>query len=117
MDIRKSKNFVLTETNILCGNLDPVSLLRTGHGVRDDLLVIGWTRELFATSDFEHLELPSLHILQSIVPWYSVEMIHVIEDKGGHYAIPLQDVMTSVDELKANRKRKLKLGGVKSSAR
>merc|ERR1712176_863087 len=75
--------------------MDPVSLLRTGHGARDNLLVIGWIRELFGTSDFEQFELPPLHVMEGIVPWYAMEIIHVIEDNGGHFSVALQDVMTS----------------------
>merc|ERR1712129_552080 len=83
-------------------------------GVRDDLLVIGWIRKLFTTSEFEQCELPPLHIIEAMVHWYSMELIHVIEDNGGHYAIPLVEVMNSVAVKKYNkannRKRKLKDG-------
>merc|ERR1712048_1134963 len=48
LDIRRQHRYQLMESNILCGNLEPVALLRTGHGVKDELLVIGWIRELFA---------------------------------------------------------------------
>merc|ERR1712087_702925 len=110
MDIRDEGNYILRDCNITCGNLDPVALLRTGHGARDDLLVIGWIRELFATSDFDNFELPPLHIMQMMVPWYSMEMIHVIEDNGGHYVVALQDVMQSMSRNESRskgRKRKL----------
>ena len=110
LDIRREKSYQLMECNILCGNLDPVTLLRTGHGVKDHLLVIGWIRQLFATSEFELFELPPLHIMQAIVPWYSMELIHVIEDQGGHYAISLQTVMNSVSRKEKSvnsRKRRI----------
>merc|ERR1712087_533173 len=109
-NIRDEGNYKLRDCNILCGNLDPVALLRTGHGIRDNMLVIGLIRELFGTSEFKKFDLPPLHIMEAIVPWYSMELIHVIEDNGGHFAVTLQNIMASLSDngstLKS-KKRKL----------
>ena len=83
--------------------------MRTGD-LRDEVLAIGWIRQLFGTSEFESLELPPLYIMETIASWYSVEMIHVLQENEHHYAIPLTDILSSLSEPEEHtnsRKRRL----------
>ena len=71
-------------------------VLRTGGGVRDEMLVTCWARELFAGTRFQHLSLPPLYILRLIVKQYAEEeMIHFMRRSRGneHFCIALKHVL------------------------
>ena len=94
--------------------MDPVALLRTGgQNSKGQMSVIGWIRQLFESSEFRSLVLPPVHLMETIAEWYSMEMIHVIQEKEDHYAIPLRDIMASlVDEAPEKNTKKRKLDGI-----
>lgn len=88
--------------------IDPTLIIRTGGGLRDEKLVIGWIRRLFASSQYKSLPLPPLYLMQMIAKWYSTEMIHALERSNysnyeGHYALRLDVIRSSLTALVAEQ--------------
>ena len=92
MDIGNEDEYTLRRCGVDCTGLTPVGLVRTGGGLMDEKLVIGWIRHLFGSSEFQCLELLPLYLMQMIAKWFSEETIHVMQQNGKHNAISLRHI-------------------------
>merc|ERR1712154_389650 len=93
LDIRDNNNYTLRKSSINCPKSGEHNIVGIGGGLKDELLVIGWIKCLFSSSQFIDLILPPLSLMQLIAMWYNQEMIHWIETQhdeerndGDHFA-------------------------------
>ena len=106
MDISNENHFTLLESNI-CPPTSTAhySLVRTGGGIYNEKLVIGWTKRLFQDIAFKELSLPPLYLLQMIAYWVSSEEIHHLprgmenESLLEHYVMSMKRILANVHEL------------------
>lgn len=102
-------SFVFLASDIPCNVLQPQCIMRTGGGLQDEKLVIGWIRILFESSRFYSLPLPPLYLLQGIAKWYSTEMIHVLDEYDrNHYALRLDVLRPTLTLLKKGRRPRIR---------
>lgn len=94
-------NYSFSVSDIPCTSIDPDCIMRTGGGLCDEKLVIGWIRILFGSSEYKGLAHPPLYLMQMIAKWYSREMIHAFHFNGKHYAIPLDVIRSTLSPLVA----------------
>lgn len=93
-------NGVFLVSDIPCHGLAPKCIMRTGGGLRDEILVIGWVRMVFESSKFKSLLVPPLYLMQSITKWYSTEMIHALDQYDrDHYALRLDVIRSTLTPL------------------
>ena len=104
--MRDESELKLQTSSIRCPSPDDwhkvaFKMVRTGGGLQDEMLVVGWTRHCFATCAFAELELPPLYIMQLIGQWYCQEELHWIRDAVGvqreHFAIKLKHILRSLE--------------------
>ena len=93
LDLRDDNHYKLKKSQIKCPQKGICDLVRFGGGIQDELLVIGWIKDLFKTTDFKHLSLPPMYLMKMIQSWYNQEMIHWLQ-KNEHYAIKLKYILS-----------------------
>ena len=101
-NIKDETDYKLNKCGIQCPSGGLHNIVRTG-GIKDELLVIGWIKELFKTLEFKELALPPMYILQLIVVRYNEEEIHWVARAmknvnvdTTHYAIKLKHVLSAL---------------------
>eukprot|EP01084_Bolivina_argentea_P256777 432457_1 len=75
LDIRDKNNFVFKQCSIKCPMNSNHPVIRSGGGLKDELLVTGWIKHLFNSTSFNNTTLPSSDILQLILMFYYQETI------------------------------------------
>ena len=72
-------------------------------GYKDQLLVTGYVKQTFATSEFNELLLPPVYIIQIMERYYNTETLHWMytkrienEIKRIHLTIPVRDILTNL---------------------
>eukprot|EP01084_Bolivina_argentea_P256778 432458_1 len=102
LDIRDKNNYILKECSIKCPMNGYHPIIRSGGGLKDELLVIGWIKHLFNSSPFNDMTLISSDIMQLISMWYYQETIHWIEfeniddrQSNNHFGITLKHILLS----------------------
>ena len=53
-------SYKLKQCNVKCPNIGKNILIRSGGGIKDELLVIGWIKRLFKTKKFKDILLPPM---------------------------------------------------------
>ena len=100
LDIREEDKYKLIECNIKLPAVGAYQIARTGGGLQDEILVIGWIKQEFKKNDFNDLLLPPMYIMQMIALWYNQEMIHWVcgdgEQEKYHYCIKLKHILSSL---------------------
>ena len=56
------------------------SIVATGGGKHNEILIFGWVRNLFSNFSFNDVIFPPSYIIKFIMKWYSIELIHFIHD-------------------------------------
>ena len=101
-------SYKLNKCNIHCpkpGNIHcPIHIVRSGHKLEQEMLVIGWIKSLFRSNDFKHLRVPPVYILQLIARWYNQEMLHWLErncedTENEHYMISIKHILSSINSV------------------
>ena len=92
LDLRDNNQYKLRKSEIKCPQKGKCGLVTLGGGIQDELLVIGWIKDLFKTINFKHLSLPPMYLIKLIQSWYNQEMIHWLQPQE-HYSIKLKDVL------------------------
>eukprot|EP01083_Nonionella_stella_P019754 54826_1 len=72
-------------------------------GWKDEILVIGYIKQLFMSTEFEDLRMPPIYLMKLISSWYVEEMIHLIEFNDGsmereHVAIHVKNILSSLSD-------------------
>eukprot|EP01083_Nonionella_stella_P172994 595342_1 len=75
LEIRNKDEYVLRKSNIVCPMAGKCHIAITG-GIKDEMLVIGYLKRLFNSSEFQTMQLPPFYIMKMIVTCFSVEMLH-----------------------------------------
>ena len=104
LDIRKDNEYKLIESTIklssaLQGNYKGNYKIIGSGGIKDEILVIGWIKELFKTSEFKVLSLPPMYIMKWVSLWYNQEMVHFLDlntCEHNHYCIKLKHILNSL---------------------
>ena len=103
LDIRNKRNYVLRECSIKCPMNGHHPIIRSGGGLKDELLVIGWIKHLFNCSSFNDMALPPTYIMQLISMWHYQETIHWLEweyrddkKKANHFGVKLKSILLSI---------------------
>lgn len=98
LDIRDENNYILRKSSIQCPMSGSNKIIRSGGGIKDELLTIGWIKHLFNSSEFHHFQFP-LDIMQLIAMWFCQETIHWMEredvadrEASNHFAINLKHI-------------------------
>ena len=82
LDIRKDDEYKLKEYNIRVPLDGKYRIVRSGGGIQDGILVVGWIKQQFKCSEFENLSLPPMYMMQLIALWYqNEEMINFVKMK------------------------------------
>ena len=99
IDIRNDKNYRIEQLHGI-----RVPKLQTAHnifsfrgGIKQQLLINGFVRNLFKLSEFQDLLFPPNDILQIVYNWYCVEEIHWIEtgetNGNDHFTVELSHII------------------------
>ena len=104
LDIKNNNNnkYKLFKSTIKCPLSGNNNICRLGGEINNELLVIGWIRNLFKIKQFNNLIIPPMHIMKMIKNWYDQEMIHwlwkgqYIDQKYQHYAINCKYILSSL---------------------
>eukprot|EP01084_Bolivina_argentea_P218527 370814_1 len=98
LNVKNRDDFILNKCNIKCpGNNS--NIIRMGNSINSNVVVTGWIRKLFETSEFEMLILPPKYLMEFIALYYEQEMIHWmgdVYDVNCHYSIKLKDILKSI---------------------
>ena len=71
-------------------------MTRTG-GQKDEMLVFGWIKSLFASTGYKHMKEPSYDLKKLISVWYSQEEVHWYNDcYGQHMTIQVNQLVSSL---------------------
>ncbi len=94
-------SYKVNKCNIHCPKEGLNHIVRSGHGKKDELLVIGFIKSLFGSNDFKDLRVPPVYIMQLIAIWYNQEMLHWVEwnrkgEENEHYMISMKRVISSI---------------------
>lgn len=76
LDIRDDANYKLSTSRIRSPWRGDMIMKKTGGALKNEKLVIGWIRNLFADKDFQDLQLPPVHVMLLVTRWHSTEYIH-----------------------------------------
>ena len=96
LDMKRDTEWKMKKSKIECPNDGSCHVIRTGGiGSKDHLLVIGYIRQCFDSTQFENIQLPPTYIMMMIIERFSSERIHWIQ-KGDHFAIYLRDLLSSL---------------------
>lgn len=74
---------------------------RTEGGIKDEMLIFGWIKQLFQQSQFQEMVLPPVYIIKLLMKWYSAELIHFICGGTTHFCIAVKHLLLSA---KTNKK-------------
>merc|ERR1712228_560319 len=99
MDLKSnnSNGWKIKESKIRLPQPGPCIAAKTdGMISKDELLVIGYIKELFQSKEFENIQLPPTYLMMMIAEKYSAEMIHWIHYDGSHRGIHLKDILSSL---------------------
>ena len=95
--------YSLRKSNIVRPEHGSCHIAITG-GIMDEILVIGYIKQLFKTKEFVHIQLPPFYIMQMIAGWYGIEMLHWMTYNDGrkekkHFAISVKWIMASLQDI------------------
>ena len=102
LNIKDLDNVTLSKSKIKCPKPGLHHLLKSGDIQRNELLVMGYIRNLFNSDEFHGAtELP-MEILMLIVKWHHNEMIHWIEwnskqKENEHYEISVSSILSNLE--------------------
>ena len=66
-------------------------------GDKDEVVITGYVKQTFATSEFEELSLPPVYITQIIERYYNVGTLHWIsKSENNHFTICVKDILTNL---------------------
>ena len=89
-------NYKLYESPVKVPSVEAQFMTMIG-GVRDELLVIGWIKLLFKSSEFKYMEEPPKYLKVLISQWYSQEEIHFIgKATRRHFTISMKHIVSSL---------------------
>ena len=102
LDIRDENEYKLRECKIKLPKVGKCLIVRMG-GIKDEILTIGWIKELFKTKQFKKLALPPPYLMKMISLYYNQEMLHWFYDENSYYddaihrhqAIKLKHILSS----------------------
>ena len=94
LDISDDSGYKLRECTIKAPGIFSHIILMGGE-IEDELLVIGWIKQLFKTKEFKDLSLPPIYIMKIIGLWYNQEELHWIGRKQ-HYVVGLNHILCSL---------------------
>lgn len=104
LDIREDEEYKLKECDIKLP-IDKVKhrIVRSGGGIKDEILVVGWIKKQFKDNDLKELSLLPMYMMQLIALWYNQEMIHWFTDhkdaENNHYCIRLKHILSCMKSL------------------
>eukprot|EP01084_Bolivina_argentea_P227559 384319_1 len=87
LNISNDSQYILTKSKVTCPEKGLCNIIRTGGGIKDKMLVIGWIKCQLASV----LSVPT-SIMHLIVKFYSEEIIHWINRKK-HVAVNLSHIL------------------------
>ena len=98
LDMKIENRWKLRPSNLSCSRRSNICYAfgTGGMEIKDDVLVIGYIRELFQSKAFENIQLPPTYIMMMVAERYSAEMIHLIYNNGDHQGIHLNDILSSL---------------------
>ncbi len=98
LDIRDQNNYKLSKSKIYYPFQHRL-IVRTSNKCKNELIIIGWIKNIFISQQFDKSLMPPLGIIKIISQLCYEEMIHCIErskakqkKKKGHYLIYIQDM-------------------------
>lgn len=66
-------------------------------GLKNEILVIGWIKSLFKSTQFQSMEQPPMYLMKLIGAWYSQEEIHwITKESGRHFIIKIKHILLSL---------------------
>ena len=94
----ESNDYKLIPSNVECAIGGECMVISIGGGNENELLVIGWIKNLFKTH-FMNMPLPPMYLMKSLASWYKQETIHwFVYDKAcgpQHQAINVTSILKS----------------------
>ena len=69
LDISDDNGYKLKESSIKPPNTLSSQMILMGGEIEDELLVIGWIKQLFETKEFKKILLPPMYIMKMIGLW------------------------------------------------
>ena len=104
LDITDDNNYKLRECSIKIPNSQcypSPEIVLMGGEIEHELLVIGWIKKLFKTTEFKDLSLPPMYIMKMIGLWYNQEELHWIQHhwwnkRSDHYLMTLSQILSSL---------------------
>eukprot|EP01083_Nonionella_stella_P104338 298886_1 len=93
LDVRQ-QTFTVRTSQIKSPKHTRHHLVRSGGGIYDEILVVGYIKTLFGLLEFAHLQLPPIHITILVSKFYVMETLHWIDDED-HFAISIKDILSS----------------------
>merc|ERR1712244_80488 len=96
--------YELKRSKICCPKSGGHHMVRVNGKANDELLMMGYIRNLYKTVMFEDVEIMPDDIIKFAMKWCKTEMIHWIEfespssidyqkNEKMHFAIPIQDIV------------------------
>ena len=101
LDIRIEDDYKLRECQIKAPFTRKCQILSMG-GMKDELLVIGWTKRVYKDSKFTNLRLPAMYLMKLMTSYYNQEKIHFKFSSDffnygeNHFAIKLRQILSSL---------------------
>ena len=102
LDMQDIDDVELRKSKIKCPKPGVHHFLKAGDVRRNELLVIGYIRETFASDEFKEMRQLSTEIMNLIVEWNYDEMIHWIEwndegEENEHYVIAVSAILSNLE--------------------
>ena len=98
VDMKNDNEWEVKRSKICCPLAGECIVSRTGgDDSKDEILVIGFIRQCFESTEFDHLQLPPVYLMMIIVNKYSAEMVHWFQGTE-HRGIYLKDILRSLTD-------------------
>ena len=94
--VLEMKQFKLYQSSLKVPSIEPQIMKRVG-GYKDVLLVTGWIKSLFKSSEFQFIQEPPMYLKKLISQWFRQEEIHWLgKISKRHFVVHVKDILSSL---------------------